>query len=138
MGHALRAAELQPLPEMNTTPLIDVMLVLLVMFIATIPVQTHAVKLDIPSCGHCPKPSATKNEVVITRAGAILWNGVDVGEDGLRHELALIRRMRPEPELHLRPDPAARYERVDRVLAHIKRAGISKVGFVGNEVYALR
>ncbi|HKX92522.1 MAG TPA: biopolymer transporter ExbD [Sphingomicrobium sp.] len=138
MGHASRSAHAQPLPEMNTTPLIDVMLVLLVMFIVTIPVQTHAVKLDIPSCGHCPKPNAAKNEVVITRLGAILWNGVDVGETGLRHQLAVTGRMRPEPELHLRPDAAARYEIVDRVLAHIKRAGVTRVGFVGNEAYALR
>jgi biopolymer transport protein ExbD len=60
-----------------------------------------------------------------------------VGEDGLRYELAVTRRMNPQPELHLRPDPAARYEVVDKVLADIKRSGVTKFGFVGNEAYAL-
>jgi biopolymer transport protein ExbD len=125
-----------PLSEMNTTPLIDVMLVLLIMFIITIPIQTHAVKLDLPTCAGCPAPRSTSNEVVITRGGAVLWNGVNVGEGGLRYELALTKRMAPAPELHLRPDPEARYEIVDRVLADIKRAQIEKFGFVGNEAYA--
>jgi biopolymer transport protein ExbD len=137
MAHMLPAADSMPMSEINTTPLIDVMLVLLIMLIITIPLQTHAVKLDIPSCDKCPIPDATKNEVVITRGGAILWNGADVGEAGLRYELALTRRMRTAPELHLRPDPEARYEVVDRVLADIKRADVKKVGFVGNEAYAL-
>jgi biopolymer transport protein ExbD len=128
--------EPRPMVEMNTTPLIDVMLVLLIMFIITIPIQSHAVKLDLPTCHNCPTPNGTKNEVAITRDGAILWNGTNVGEDGLRYELALTRRMRPAPELHLRPDAAARYEIVDRVLADIKRAQIEKFGFVGNEAYA--
>ncbi|HEX6740727.1 MAG TPA: biopolymer transporter ExbD [Sphingomicrobium sp.] len=131
-------AEAQPMGEMNTTPLIDVMLVLLIMFIITIPIQTHAVKLDVPTCDGCPTPHGTKNEVTITRTGAILWNDVNVGEGGLRYELALTRRMEPAPELHLRPDAEARYEVVDRVLADIKRADIKKFGFVGNEAYALR
>ena len=126
----------EPMIEMNTTPLIDVMLVLLIMFIITIPIQTHAVKLDIPSCARCPAPNGTRNEVSIVRSGAILWNGVEVGEDGLRYELALTRRMTPEPELHLRPDAEVRYEVVDRVLAEIKRAGVTRFGFVGNEAYA--
>ena len=137
MAHMLPAADSMPMSEINTTPLIDVMLVLLIMLIITIPLQTHAVKLDIPSCDKCPIPDATKNEVVITRGGAILWNGTDVGEAGLRYELALTRRMRTAPELHLRPDPEARYEVVDKVLADIKRADVKKVGFVGNEAYAL-
>src|ERR1043165_2049464 len=103
MAIAVRPAAPAPMLEMNTTPLIDVMLVLLVMFIITIPIQTHAVKLDLPTCANCPIPNATKNEVAITRSGAILWNGTQVGEDGLRYELAQTKRMRPEPELHLRP-----------------------------------
>ena len=130
-------AEAQPLTEMNTTPLIDVMLVLLIMFIITIPIQTHAVKLDVPTCTGCPTPDGTKNEVAITRTGTILWNGIAVGERGLRYELALTSRMDPAPELHLRPDAEARYELVDKVLADIKRAGVKRFGFVGNEAYAL-
>ena len=136
MAHSIAIPEPQPIMEMNTTPLIDVLLVLLVMLIITIPIQTHAVKLDLPACATCPAPNATKNEVVITKAGAILWNGQAVGETGLRYELALTGRMRPSPELHLRPEAEARYDVVDRVLADIKRAGIEKFGFVGNEAYA--
>jgi biopolymer transport protein ExbD len=132
----LAVDEQQPMLEMNTTPLIDVMLVLIIMFIITIPIQTHAVKFDVPTCDNCPQPMSTKNEIGITRSGAILWNGTSVGEDGLRYELALTRRMRPAPELHLRPDADARYEVVDRVLADIKRAEIEKFGFVGNDAYA--
>jgi biopolymer transport protein ExbD len=125
-----------PFIDLNMTPLIDVMLVLLIMFIITIPIQTHAVKIDLPTCSSCPAPRSTQNEVVITAKGAILWNGVEVGENGLRYELALTKRMRPAPELSLRPDAEARYEIVDRVLADIKRAQIEKFGFVGNEAYA--
>jgi len=136
MAPVISVPEPRPMIEMNTTPLIDVMLVLLIMLIITIPIQTHAVKFDVPTCTNCPKPDAIKNEVAITRAGAILWNGEEVGEDGLRYELALIRRMPTAPELHLRPDAEARYEVVDRVLGDIKRADIKKFGFVGNEAYA--
>ena len=136
MANAFQVDEPRPFMEMNTTPLIDVMLVLLIMFIITIPIQTHAVKLDLPTCTNCPMPRATSNEVAISKSGAILWNGQDVGEKGLRYELALTRRMQPTPELHLRPDAEARYEIVDRVLADIKRAEIERFGFVGNEAYA--
>jgi biopolymer transport protein ExbD len=135
MARLISIPEPKPLIEMNTTPLIDVMLVLLIVLIITIPIQSHAVKIDIPSCDRCPVPRALKNEVAITRTGAILWNGVEIGEDGLRYELALTRRMEPAPELHLRPDPEARYELVDRILADIKRADVKKFGFVGNEAY---
>jgi len=136
MEHALRYREPAPMSEMNTTPLIDVMLVLLIMLIITIPIQTHALKLDLPTCATCPAPLATKNEIAITSGGAILWNGTALSESELRYELAATQRMRPLPELHLRPDAAARYEAVDRVLALIKQERVQKVGFVGNEAYA--
>ncbi|MFL6728967.1 MAG: ExbD/TolR family protein [Sphingomicrobium sp.] len=131
--------ETRPIIEMNTTPLIDVMLVLLIMLIITIPIQTHAVKLDLPKvCTTCPAPNPVKNEIVITRADAILWNGTAVTESELRYLLAATQRMKPTPELHLRPDPESRYETVDRVLGSIKRGQVRKVGFVGNEAYAVR
>ena len=136
MRHALRYHESAPMSEMNTTPLIDVMLVLLIMLIITIPIQTHAVKLDVPTCANCPTPNATSNEIAITRGGAILWNGIVMSESELRYELAATQRMRTLPELHLRPDAQARYEVVDRVLGLIKRERVQKVGFVGNEAYA--
>ena len=137
MAQTLRAAEPQPLIDLNTTPLIDVMLVLLVMLIITIPIQSHAVKLDLPvPCTTCPVPNPIRNEVAITQGGRILWNGVALSEPELRSLLAKTQRMTPIPELHLRPDAAARYEVVDRVLGLIKREKVKKVGFVGNEAYA--
>lgn len=137
MAHALRAADPQPMVEMNTTPLIDVMLVLLIMLIITIPIQTHAVKLDLPRpCTTCPAPNPIRNEIAITRGGSILWNGVALSEPELRYQLGATQRMRPVPELHLRPEAEARYEVVDRVLGLIQRERVQKVGFVGNEAYA--
>ena len=136
MAFVIASKEQQPILDLNTTPLIDVMLVLLIMFIITIPIQTHAVKIDVPVCSGCPKPRATSNEIRITSSGAILWNDVSVGQEGLRYELARTSQMQPTPELHLRPDAAARYEVVDKVLADIKRADIKKFGFIGNEAYA--
>jgi len=124
-----------PVVEMNTTPLIDVMLVLLVMFIITIPVQTHSVKLDLPSGPPPPSPHAVVNDVDITQAGIVLWNGSPINDAAFRKELRLTQQMNPVPELHLRPDPATRYEVVDKVLATIKSEHVQKVGFVGNERY---
>ena len=126
-----------PIDQMNTTPLIDVMLVLLIMFIITIPIQTHAIKLDLPS-GPPPKvvqPLPRVNEIDITSAGILLWNGSPMSDADIREELRLTQQMRPVPELHLRPDPEARYEVVDRLLGTIKQEQVEKVGFVGNERY---
>ena len=124
--------------EINTTPLIDVMLVLLIMIIMTIPIQTHAVKLDLPqNSQQTPPPiDPVKNKVVITPQGQVLWNGTPVDLTTLRQYLDLTTTMRPVPELHLQPDPQARYELVDEVLAVTKRARVTAMGFVGNEAYA--
>ena len=124
--------------DINTTPLIDVMLVLLIMFIITIPIQTHAVKLDLPqNTNNVPPPiEPVKNKVVITAAGQVLWNGAPVNLVTLRQYLDLTQQMNPIPELHLQPEPNARYELVDEVLAVTKRAHVEKMGFVGNEAYA--
>jgi biopolymer transport protein ExbD len=132
----LAQREPRPLVEMNTTPLIDVMLVLLVMFIITIPTQTHSIKLDLPQ-GSPPlvQVNKTANELAITAGNAILWNGQVVSRDVLAEELSASARMDPQPELHLRPDPYARYELVDEVLATAKRAGVTRIGFVDNEQY---
>jgi biopolymer transport protein ExbD len=139
MGRALRYLEPEPMSEMNTTPLIDVMLVLLIMLIITIPIQTHAVKVDLPvPCTSCPTPNPLRNEIRITRSDTITWNGVPLSFQSLGYELAATQRMRPVPELHLRPDAEARYEMVDRVLGLIKLERVQKVGFVGNEAYANR
>ena len=128
----------EPMMEINTTPLIDVMLVLLIMFIITIPPQTHAVKLDLPqdSGDTTPPPiDPVKNKIVVTQAGAILWNGAPVNLTQLRQYLDVTQQMDPVPELHLQPEPDARYVLVDEVLAVTKQAKVSKMGFVGNEAY---
>ena len=128
----------EPMMEMNMTPLIDVLLVLIIMFIITIPPATHAVKLDLPQDdpNNVPPPvDPIKNKVVITRLGEILWNDAAVDQEQLRQYLDITQQMNPVPELHLQPEPYARYELVDKVLAVTKQAKVSKMGFVGNEQY---
>ena len=128
----------EPMMEMNTTPLIDVMLVLLIMFIITIPIQTHAVKVDLPqnSKNQIPPPvEPDKNKITIDPAGTVAWNGTPVDEATLRQYLDTTAGREPEPELHFQPDPAARYEKVDQILAVIRRSAVTKLGFIGNEQY---
>lgn len=128
----------EPMMDINMTPLIDVMLVLLIMFIITIPIQTHAVKLDLPQNdpNDVPPPvDPIKNKIVVTQAGAILWNGTPVNQQQLRQYLDITQQMNPIPELHLQPEPDAAYGLVDEVLAVTKRAQVEKMGFVGNEAY---
>jgi biopolymer transport protein ExbD len=128
----------EPMIDMNVTPLIDVMLVLLIMFIITIPIQTHAVKLDLPvNQQNTPPPpiDPVKNKVTINAAGTIMWNGSPVTSQQLRSFLDATQQMNPIPELHLQPDATARYEVVDEVLAITKKAHVQKMGFVGNEYY---
>ena len=128
----------EPMLDMNVTPLIDVMLVLLIMFIITIPIQTHAVKLDLPvnqETNPPPPIDPIKNKVVVTAQNQILWNGSPVTQPQLRQYLDVTQQMNPIPELHLQPDATARYELVDEVLAITKRAHVQKMGFVGNEYY---
>ena len=128
----------EPMMEINTTPLIDVMLVLLIMLIITIPPQTHAVKLDLPqnNPNDVPPPiDPIKNKIVISQGGAVMWNGAPVNLVQLRQYLDVTQQMDPIPELHLQPEPEARYELVDEVLAVTKQAKVSKMGFVGNEAY---
>jgi biopolymer transport protein ExbD len=128
----------EPMMEMNVVPLIDILLVLLIMFIITIPVQSHAVKLDLPvqQPNQPPPPiEPQKNRVVVTAQGQVLWNGSPVTLPQLRQYLEITQQMSPVPELHLQPDATARYELVDEVLAVTKRARVQKMGFVGNEYY---
>jgi biopolymer transport protein ExbD len=127
----------EPMMDINTTPLIDVMLVLLIMLIVTIPPQTHAVKLDLPQQTNTPPPpiQPNKNKIIISAEGQVLWNGGAVNLTQLRQYLDVTQQMTPIPELHLQPDATARYELVDEVLAVTKRAHVQKMGFVGNEYY---
>ena len=126
--------------DINTTPLIDVMLVLLIMFIITIPIQTHAVKLDLP-VNNQQNPPPTEVDPVINRLeidflNDVYWNKTKVDLPTLRGYLNQAAGMNPQPELHLKPDALARYEVVNMVMAEAQKAGITKMGFVGNEAYA--
>ena len=109
-----------PMMEMNTTPLIDVMLVLLIMFIITIPIQTHAVKVDLPVPDNNPTnaPDPIKNKIYISPEGAILWNGQTVNFTQLADLLNQTSAMQPAPELQLEPDAQAR----ERVLSERRQA----------------
>lgn len=133
-------ADEEPMMDINTTPLIDVMLVLLIMFIITIPIQTHAVKIDLPVADpnqvDPPDIDPIKNEVYIAPDNQILWNGEVITSEQLRQYLDITVTMNPVPELHMRPDAMANYEVVDEVLAITRRANITNMGFIGNELYA--
>jgi len=125
--------------EMNTTPLIDVMLVLLVMLIVTIPIQTHAVKLDLPQSNNPPPPQTVQPEVVdleIDFDGTPIWNGTPVPSRAQLDKFFQDTANKvPQPEVHLRPNRLAKYDAVARALADAQRLGVTKIGFVGNEQY---
>jgi biopolymer transport protein ExbD len=140
---AAKSDSSEPMVEMNTTPLIDVMLVLLIMFIITLPPPTDAVKIDLPQdCApNCPPPPAilpTKNVLYVSPGSVITWNGAPITWSQLQQNLIDSQdpaKFADTPELHLQPDPYAPYDTVDKVLAMTKRAKVSKLGFVNNEAY---
>ena len=128
-----------PMMDMNMTPLIDVLLVLLIMFIITIPVATHAVNIDLPQPDPNPPPEdqidPVKNKIVLTQDGEILWNGDTINQSQLVRNLELTRDIEPEPELQFEPEALASYDISARTLNIIKASGVTKFGFVGNEQY---
>ncbi len=128
----------EPMLDMNMTPLIDVLLVLLIMFIITIPVATHSVDIDLPQPQPITDPppiDPIKNKLVLTPQDQILWNGVAITEGQLRTILADTTRMPLEPELQFEPEALASYSLSARVLQDIKVSGVTKFGFVGNDKY---
>ncbi|PLK26674.1 biopolymer transporter ExbD [Novosphingobium sp. TH158] len=127
-----------PMMEINTTPLIDVMLVLLIMFIITIPVATHSVDIDLPAPAppsNVPPPKRDKNILSVDPNGTITWNGQGLNESGLVFQIEESLKIKPEPELQFQPDAQAPYETTARVLRIIKGSGVTAFGFVGNEQY---
>lgn len=133
MGMNVGADSENGMCDINTTPLIDVMLVLLIMFIITIPVMTHAVKLDMPRPTNAPPPPVQPEviDIEIDFDGTILWNG-SVVENVDRLEVFFRQESQkdPQPELHMRPDKRAKYDVVARVLASAQRNRMTKIGFV--------
>ena len=135
--HFSTSDEPEVLVDINTTPLIDVMLVLLIMLIITIPMQTHAVKLYLPQAD--ARPSAVQPQVVqvdIDFDGTILWNGTVVPtRQALDAQLAALAAQPVQPELHIRPDRLTDYKYVAEVLATAQRLGVQKIGIIGYEQF---
>ncbi|MDK3021274.1 biopolymer transporter ExbD [Cupriavidus taiwanensis] len=117
--------------EINMTPLVDVMLVLLIIFIITIPVINHAVKIDLPRATNTPNDPKPQNiNVSIDASGKVFWNQVEVDQATLESNIALAAQQQPQPELHLRADREVRYERVAEVMAAAQHGGLGKIGFI--------
>ena len=134
-GGRYRIREIPPMAEMNTTPLIDVMLVLLIMFIITVPMQSHQVEVALPQPVEGVVIERLRNDLGMSADGKLSWNGQTITDAQLASALAEVAASREPPEVHFRPDAAARYQRVDQVLAIAARSGASTFGFAGNEQY---
>jgi biopolymer transport protein ExbD len=136
-GRRSSAPSDEPMMDINTTPLIDVMLVLLIMLIITIPIQLHAVNLNMPTGN--PPPSDIKPEVLridIDALGVVQWNGEPVADRAeIERRFAQVAAQAVQPEVHLRPDRRAKYEVVAGVMASAQRTGVSKLGIVGAEQF---
>ena len=128
--------EARAISEINTTPLIDVMLVLLIMFIITIPAATHKVPLDLPRPQPVPIEQRPFHQLDLAADGSLFWNGAALPADQLQPRLRQLAADPGLPELRLNAASEVRYERVDQLLARIRLAGVQRLGFVGNERYA--
>lgn len=125
----------KPFSELNITPLIDVLLVLLVMLMLSIPAVTHKVAVDLPL--RTPGTSApVVNKLFLNSAGTAIWNDIPMDSDRLQVRLKMMVKDPAKPQLHFETDAQARYERFDQLVAMIKRAGVEEVGFVGNDQFA--
>ena len=131
MAHAQTRSP-APLVNINVTPLIDVLLVLLVMLAITLPASTNVLPVDLPSDGPIA-PRLDVNRLVLTDGGEILWNESPLAYSELDAELRATARLRPQPELQFAPEPNASYDLAAHVMDRIKRDGITNFGFVGNE-----
>jgi biopolymer transport protein ExbD len=121
----------QSMSEINTTPLVDVMLVLLVIFIITAPLLTHAVKIDLPQATSKLLPEEPKVvSVAIDGKGNIYWNDEIIKKDALQVRLDEASRAVPQPELHIRADKETRYQLLAEIMADAQNAGVTKLGFI--------
>ena len=138
MAMEMKRGEGEPMMEMNMTPLIDVMLVLITLLIITLPIQTHAVKLDMPRPNLNPSKNlieSPKVRLTIDFDGTILWNGTPVDRATLDSYFLDAYMKDPQPEIHLEPNKLAKYDVVAKVLADAQRIGVKKIGFTGLDQY---
>jgi biopolymer transport protein ExbD len=122
----------KPMSEINTTPLVDVMLVLLIIFLITVPVITQSVRVDLPKAANIPTQTKPENiNIAVDKDGNVYWNTALVPtQDKLLAEIKRIAQMDPQPEIHLRGDRATPYENIGRVMVLAQRGGIQKIGFI--------
>ncbi|GBG03131.1 transport-related membrane protein [Azospira sp. I13] len=121
----------QPMADINTTPLVDVMLVLLIIFIVCAPLMTQAVKVDLPQASAAPAdPKPDTVNLALDAAGKLYWNQSEIQQEELVRRLAASAAQQPQPEVHLSADKETRYQRVAELMAAAKEAGIVKLGFV--------
>ena len=122
--------------DINTTPLIDVMLVLIIMLIITIPIQTHAVKMNMPIGPSSPPPKPPEIvRIDVDFDGTVGWNGTVVSDGDLQSKLAAVAMQPDQPEVHLRPNKLVSYGSVAHIMASAQRLGVTKIGLVGNEQF---
>jgi biopolymer transport protein ExbD len=132
---ALSRKEGQSYSDINMTPLIDVMLVLLITFIVTIPAQTHAVKIDNPSSVHPPIAPPEVIDLSVDFDGTLLWNKVPVDRVTLQGFISQAAAKNPQPEVHITVDRFSKYDVVAQTLADLQRRGMNKIGFVNNDLF---
>ena len=130
-GGFTKGADAAPMAEINMVPLIDVMLVLLVIFIITAPLFTHAVKIDLPKASsHANLTKPDNIQLGIRASGEIYWNGESVDRGALASRMAAAGKLDPQPEVHLHADRTTSYEKVAQVMSAAAKAGLTKIGFV--------
>jgi biopolymer transport protein ExbD len=122
----------KPLSEINTTPLVDVMLVLLIIFLITIPVITQSVNVTLPKAANIPTQTKPENiNIAVDAEGNVFWNtGLVPNQEALLERLKAVAVMDPQPEIHVRGDKTTKYENIGRVIVLCQRSGIQKVGFI--------
>src|SRR5687767_7201823 len=130
-GGFSKGGESAPMAEINMIPLIDVMLVLLVIFIITAPLLTHAVKIELPKASSAPNIAPPQNiQLGVKANGEIYWNGERIDPGALGMRAAVAAKLDPQPEVHLRADRTTEYQKVAEVMSIAARAGLVKIGFV--------
>jgi biopolymer transport protein ExbD len=134
-GGFSKTGESAPMAEINMVPLIDVMLVLLVIFIITAPLLTHAVKVELPRASSNPNNTQPENiQLAVKASGQIYWNGEPIAPGDLPSRMSAAARLDPQPEVHLRADRTTEYEKVARVMSMAGTAGLTRIGFVTEPV----